>query len=200
MKHLSYETLPEIAPALCEKRSRPERILQFGEGNFLRGFVDYFVDVANEKTDYGSSVVVVTPRSGKKVDDFKRQDCLYTLCLNGIEQGKNVDEHRIICAISRCINGRDAFDDVLSYARSEDLRILISNTTEAGITTCDTDKYTAPGVSAFPAKLTRFLHERYTSLGQEAAPGLLILPCELIENNASQLKVCEALCRFVGFG
>lgn len=190
MERLTYSALEKMAYDGFLLKDAPERVIQFGEGNFLRAFVDSFFDLANEISGFNGKIVVVTPNSGRNVDKFNAQDCLYTLYLRGFENGEKKEQKRLISIISRCINGVDCFHQVLDCARNPQLKFIVSNTTEAGICFRSTDRFDEPGRASFPGKLTRFLYERYTTMGQENAPGFVLLPCELIEHNGESLKAC----------
>ena len=188
MELLSYQTLKELG---CEDyilENAPERILQFGEGNFLRAFVDYFIDVANEVSGFNAKVVAVQPIAGQAVKDkFIAQQGLYTLYLRGIESGQKVEKRRVISCISRCISAADDLEAVLACAHNPDIRYIVSNTTEAGIVYREGDTMDDPGAASFPAKLALFLLERYNCLPES---GFVLLPCELIEENGKNLLAC----------
>lgn len=190
MERLSYSALESLAYDGYLLKEAPERVIQFGEGNFLRAFVDNFFDLANEISGFNGKVVVVTPNSGRNVGKFNEQDCLYTLYLRGIENGEKREQKRLISVLSRCINGVDCFQQVLDCASNPELKFVVSNTTEAGICFRSTDCFDEPGRASYPGKLTRFLYERYQKLGLEDAPGFILLPCELIEHNGDALKAC----------
>jgi len=163
-----------------------ERIIQFGEGNFLRGFCDYFIHKLNEKGLYDGKIVVVQPIANGMVDMLNDANCEYNLFLRGIENGEVVNEHTKITSISRGINPYENYADYLALAKNPDMRFVISNTTEAGIEFIDTDKLTDAPPKAFPAKLTILLYERFkANLG-----GFVMLSCELIDNNGDELKAC----------
>lgn len=162
-----------------EKCKLTERILQFGEGNFLRGFVDWMVDKLNKEAGYDYGIVVVQPLPNGTCELINEQDGLYTLYLRGLVNGDPVEETRIVESITRCINPYERWDDYIACASNPDLRFIVSNTTEAGI------EYIT-GLETFPSRLTRFLKARFdTGLG-----GFIFLPCELIENNGDNLKKC----------
>ncbi len=165
----------------------PERILQFGEGNFLRGFVDWLVERMNVQGRFGGRVVVVQPRPGGTVASLAAQDCLYTVALRGMEQGRVVDSREMISSISRCVNPFDDFEGFLACARQPDLRFVVSNTTEAGIQLEADDRLDARPAHSFPAKLTQLLYERYRHFNGDPARGVVLLPCELIERNGDAL-------------
>ena len=190
MERLSYAALEELSFDGYYLKYAPERVIQFGEGNFLRAFVDSFFDLANEHSGFNGKIVVVTPNSGRNVGKFAAQDSLYTLYLRGMESCGKTERKRLISVLSRCINGVDDFTQVLDCARNPELKFIVSNTTEAGICFRSTDRFATPGSAAFPGKLTRFLYERYNAFGADSAPGFIILPCELIEHNGEELKSC----------
>lgn len=186
MKKLSYDVLREINYQEYLLESAPERILQFGEGNFLRGFVNYFVDLMNEKAGFNSKTVVVQPIAAGLADMINEQDGLYTLYLRGMENGQKVNRKRVISNISRCLNPYNEYKKILELASSPELRYIVSNTTEAGIVFEEDSTFDQEPPASFPAKLTRFLFERY----QQGLPGFIILSCELIDNNGQELKKC----------
>lgn len=190
MNVLSNQTLKEIGYRGYHLSSAPEKVIQFGEGNFLRAFVDYFFDVANETVDFHGKVVVVQPIAGPAMRrKFEDQDGLYTLYLRGIENGEMVERKRIISCISRCISAVEEFDAVLTCAHNPELTYIVSNTTEAGIVFRGSDRMDDAANAAFPGKLTRFLYERFQCL---PGKGFVLLPCELIEENGKNLRKCVA--------
>ncbi|MGI6299317.1 MAG: tagaturonate reductase [Saccharofermentanales bacterium] len=182
--------MQQLNKSIIEPFAGKERFLQFGEGNFLRGFADYFIDILNEKYDYQSKIVVVQPINTGLASVINEQDGLYTLYLRGLENGQKVEHRRIIRSISRCLNPYAEYETFLENAHNPDLRFIVSNTTEAGITFVASDRYDDKPPSSFPGKLTRFLHERFLRFGKEAGKGFVILSCELIENNGQELKKC----------
>ena len=190
MEKLSYQYLKQANTKDYFLENAPERVIQFGEGNFLRAFVDNFFDLANEKSGFNGKVVVVTPIHGPMQEKFENQDCLYTLYLRGMENGEKVEKRRLISVVSRILDATCQFDKVLECALNKDLKFIVSNTTEAGIAFKDSDKFDDPENSSYPAKLTRFLLKRYEECGKENAEGFIILPCELIEENGKNLKKC----------
>ena len=186
MAQLNYQVLKESGYDGYILEKAPEKVMQFGEGNFLRAFVDDFIDIANEKAGFNGKVVLVQPIAQGLTDLINVQQGLYTLYLRGSEKGKKVDDKRVISAVSRCINPYEHWDQVLEFAKSDDLEIIVSNTTEAGIVH-DTESAfdQAPPIS-FPAKLTRVLYERFTA----DKKGIVMLSCELIDNNGKELLKC----------
>lgn len=186
MEKLCYKTLADQGFDGYLLKDAPERVLQFGEGNFLRAFVDYFIDVMNEKAGFNGKVVVTQPIAPGLAPMINEQEGLYTLFLRGRENGEKVNRKRVISCVSRCLNPYEDYQALLDCAKNPDLRFLVSNTTEAGIAfdpACKADD--APPAS-FPGKLTAFLYERY-KLG---LPGFIILSCELIDHNGDELKKC----------
>jgi tagaturonate reductase len=166
----------------------PEKILQFGEGNFLRAFIDWTVDILNEKTDFNSGITVVRPIDTNQ-PFLNEQDGLYTAMIRGLnERGEAVAEPRLIRSVNREISVYRQFDDYLACAENPELTWVFSNTTEAGIAFNDGDRYQDAPPSSFPAKLTRFLHHRYCHFNGDTSKGLIIVPCELIDYNGEQLK------------
>ena len=163
-----------------------ETVIQFGEGNFLRGFFDYFLHKMNEKGLYDGKAVVVQPISMGRVAELNEQDCKYNLYLRGIQNGEIVKEHTFVESISRCIDPYKNFEDYLALADNPDFRFIVSNTTEAGIEFVDTCKFEDAPALSFPAKLTQLLYKRY----KNGLNGFIIFACELIDNNGAELKKC----------
>ena len=186
MAQLNYEVLKQSGYPGYILKDAPEKVMQFGEGNFLRAFVDDFIDIANEKAGYNGKVVLIQPIGQGLTDLVNAQEGLYTLYLRGSEKGRKVDDKRVISAVSRCLNPYRDWDDVLALAKSPDLELVVSNTTEAGIVHENESKFDQVPPISFPAKLTRVLYERYTA----GLPGLTILSCELIDNNGKELLKC----------
>ena len=165
-----------------KKTLRPERVIQFGEGGFLRGFVDWMLHKVNEKSDFNGSVVVVQPIEMGMCDMLTAQDCLYTHVIRGVE-GVEKD---LIDVISRCVKPYEDFDAYLKLSENPDFRFVVSNTTESGIVFSDEDKITDAPPKTFPAKVTLLMKRRYDlGLG-----GFIFLPCELIDRNGDNLKAC----------
>ena len=159
-----------------------EKIIQFGEGGFLRGFTDWMLQIANEKNVFEGKVVVVQPIEKGMCDMLTAQGCVYTHLCRGAE---GVDVKKID-VISRCVKPYDDFDAYMALAQNPDFRFVISNTTEAGIAFVETDKLTDRPASSFPGKLTQLLKARFDAkLG-----GFVFLPCELIDKNGTNLKKC----------
>ncbi|MCH4167215.1 MAG: tagaturonate reductase [Megasphaera sp.] len=168
---------------------RPVRIMQFGEGNFLRAFVDYAVDAANEEQGFNGNVAVIIPRSGKS-ERFAKQHNIYTVCLRGQKDGKVYTEDRVITSIADVISARDEYDKFMALAQTDTLEFVVSNTTEAGIVFDGADRFDACPPATFPAKLTKFLWQRFTFYKGAADKGLVMLPTELIDHNGKALETC----------
>lgn len=167
----------------------PIKFLQFGEGNFLRAFIDWQIELLNERTSLNAGVVIVRPRPNPALPLLNTQGGVYTTLIRGLnESGTPVKEYRKISCVEREIDLADSFSDYLALAHNPDLRFVISNTTEAGITINDRDAYNDVPPASFPAKLTRFLHERFKAFDGSVDKGLVLLPCELIDHNGQALK------------
>lgn len=190
MKTLNHETLNEIGYDGYLLKDAPERVLQFGEGNFLRAFVDYFIDMLNEKTGFNSKVVLCQPIAPGLADKINEQEGLYTLYLRGFQDGAKVNKKRIISCVSRCLNPYNDFEEVLKCAENPDLRYITCNTTEAGIAYDPSCRFTDVPASSYPGKLTQFLYRRFQTFGSETGKGFVILSCELIDNNGKELEKC----------
>ncbi len=169
--------------------SRPVRVLQFGEGNFLRAFADWIVHVMNEKTEFNSAVQVVQPIANGMGDALNQQDGLYHLVLNGIQKGQPTEETTLIPCVKGVVNPFENFESFLQLAENPNLQFIVSNTTEAGIVFSNTDNNpnTLPGT--FPGKLTVFLYRRYQFFKGDPGKALVVMPCELIDKNGEKLKV-----------
>lgn len=163
-----------------------ETVLQFGEGGFLRGFVDYFFHKLQEKGLYDGKIVVVQPIERGMCQMLADQNCEYNLFLRGIQDGQVVNEHTHVTSISRALNPYTQYEDYIALAVSPDLRVIVSNTTEAGIEYLGTESLGDMPPKSYPAKLTQFLYKRF----QAGLKGLILLPCELIDNNGDNLKAC----------
>ena len=192
MKKLSYATLKEQGFDGFLLENAPERVLQFGEGNFLRAFVDYFIDMMNERAGFNSKVVLVQPiAGGDMIRNFiNEQEGLYTLFLRGNEGGQKVNDKRVISCVSRCLNPYSEYDKLMECAKNPDLRYITCNTTEAGIQYDPACQFSDKPATSYPGKLTQFLYERYQAFGKEAGKGFVILSCELIDNNGKELEKC----------
>ena len=163
-----------------------ETIIQFGTGNFLRGFFCDFINTMNYKGIYEGKIVIVQPTKGGKAEIINSQKGEYNLYLRGIQNGKEVCEHKVIKSVSRGVDPYNNYDEYLKLAENPDIRFIVSNTTESGIEFNENcDFYDKPALS-FPGKLTQLLYHRYVN----SLNGFVILPCELIDNNGDSLKNC----------
>lgn len=189
---LSKSTLAAISNRDIQKPGNnifdlPEKVLQFGTGVLLRGLTDYFIDKANKQNVFNGRVVVVKSTDSGGADAFDTQNGLYTLCVQGLENGKQTEETIISAAISRVLSAKSQWNDILACAHNPEINIIISNTTEVGIALVEEDIHQSPP-SSFPAKLLAFLHKRYEVCGGEAEGGCVIIPTELIVGNGDKLK------------
>lgn len=172
------------------KRTEPcklkEKALQFGEGNFLRGFVDWMIDKLNKEMDWNGGVVLVQPLAQGLVPMINEQDGLYTLYLRGLQNGEKIEETRVVECVTRGINPYENTDEFFECAKNPDLRFIVSNTTEAGIEYKPNQSADDFAGTTFPGRLTMFMKARYDA----GLPGFILLPCELIDKNGDCLKEC----------
>lgn len=173
-----------------EKAQRPVKVLQFGEGNFLRGFVDYMLDVANEKGVFNGSAMIVKPIEYGNLDAFSEQDCVYTVILRGKQDGETRVEKRVVTSVEKAVDAYKSYEEYAALAKLPELRFIVSNTTEAGIVYDENEKLEATPPKTYPGKLTKLLYERFTEFNGAPDKGLIILPVELIEKNGAKLKDC----------
>ncbi len=166
----------------------PERILQFGGGNFLRAYVDWMFDVLNKETDFEGSVVVVKPTERGDYSALKDQEGLFHLALDGVKDGKLISEVVLVESINRVIQPYTHWDEYIELAENPDIRFIVSNTTEAGIKFSETDKLLDQPPSEFPAKLTVWLYHRFQHFEGAKDKGCILLPCELVEQNGKALQ------------
>ena len=167
----------------------PTKIIQFGEGNFLRAFIDWQIDLLNERTDFNAGVTIVRPINTDFPPLLDTQDGLYTTIIRGLdEQGNIVKQSRIIRSINNELNIYQSYDEYLQLAHNLDIKFIFSNTTEAGISYNDNDKFDDCPPTSYPAKLTRLLFERFSIVNGDKEQGFIIFPCELIDYNGEQLK------------
>jgi len=187
MEYQTKEKLNRENSDLTEKL--PIKFLQFGEGNFLRAFVDYLIDKMNKEAGFNAGVAVVQPTQGGLVDMLEEQNNLYTLFVRGVKKGQIVDDQSVISAIQRSLSPYANYQEYLDLAKGEDLQFILSNTTEAGIAFDESEATLEAGPHKnFPAKVTAFLYERFKHFNGAEDKGLHIIPCELIENNGLTLK------------
>ena len=166
------------------------KIVQFGEGNFLRGFVDEMIDRANEAGVMDAGVAIVKPREHGDFDVLKSQKLQYHTVLRGKQDGSIVEQKRLINCVAAAVHCYAEYSEYAALARLPSLRIIISNTTEAGIVYDESDRFELNPPNSFPGKLTKFLYDRFTYFGDASEKGLIILPVELIENNGDSLRDC----------
>ena len=188
MEQLCYETLEKAGYTGYLLKNAPERVLQFGEGNFLRAFTDYWFDMANEKAGWNGKCVLVQPIAQGLTQLINRQEGLYTLYLRGRQNGEKVDAKRVISSVSRCLNPyeKQDYDAMMDVAAGEALEYIVSNTTEAGIVYDPPCRLEDCPPASFPAKLPQVLLHRWRA----GRPGVVVLSCELIDNNGKELLRC----------
>ena len=188
MELLNYDVLEASGYKGYVLKDAPIRVLQFGEGNFMRAFVDYFFDISNEKAGFNGQVALIQPISQGLTELVNKQEGLYTLYLRGSENGQKVDAKRVISACDCCLNPYDKkdFDRIMEIAESDDLDIIASNTTEAGIAYDPSCKFEDQPAASFPGKLTQVLYRRFKA----GKKGIVVLSCELIDNNGKELLKC----------
>jgi tagaturonate reductase len=172
------------------EKLQPIKVLQFGEGNFLRAFVDYAFQRLNKEVDFNAGIVMVQPLKDGMVNMINDQDGLYTLFMNGIKKGEKIQDIELITNIVKAVNPYTDFADYLALANEEELQFIVSNTTEAGIEFIESDTPDMQPPVSFPAKLTVLLLERFKYFNGDASKGLTIIPCELIDYNSETLKKC----------
>ncbi|RII34517.1 tagaturonate reductase [Clostridium chromiireducens] len=171
-----------------EFKTYPEKVLQFGEGNFLRAFVDWQIDKMNDEAGFNGSIVVVQPLENGLIDMLNDQDCLYTLYLQGIQNGQASKTHKVINSISRGINPYRDYNEYLQVAENPELRFIVSNTTEAGIAFDENDTLDGGCQKSYPGKLTALLYHRFNFFKGDNSKGFIIIPCELIDRNGEKLR------------
>ncbi|MGG0286481.1 tagaturonate reductase [Peribacillus butanolivorans] len=170
----------------------PVKVLQIGEGNFLRGFFDWMISECNKQGHFQGSIVVTQPRpTGKgKIEKLKQQDGLYTLMIRGFKNGEKVDNKEIISVFSKAIDPYEEWDEFLALSQNPTLEFVVSNTTEAGLKYQPIPWEEGVPIESFPGRLTAFLYQRYLYFNGETEKGLIMLPCELLERNGDMLKQC----------
>ena len=188
MELLNYDVLEASGYKGYVLKDAPIRVLQFGEGNFMRAFVDYFFDISNEKAGFNGKVALVQPISQGLTELVNNQEGLYTLYLRGSENGQKVDAKRVISSCACCLNpyDKDGLGKIMEIAESDDLDIIASNTTEAGIAYDPSCNFEDQPAASFPGKLTQVLYRRFKA----GKKGVVVLSCELIDNNGKELLKC----------
>lgn len=177
-----------LSRKIMNKTERPIKVMQFGEGNFLRGFVDYMIDIANESGYFNGDIILVKPIEHGSIESLLQQDCLYTVSLRGLAEGEKKIESRVITSVADAVDAYSEYERYAALAKSEELRFVVSNTTEAGIVYDEKDSIDLCPPRSYPGKLVKFLYERYQYFEGGRDKGLIILPVELIDNNGSVLK------------
>lgn len=172
------------------KKERPVKVLQFGEGNFLRGFVDYMIDIANEKGEFDGDIVLVKPIEFGSLERFRAQESQYTVSLRGIVDGEPAVLNRIVTSVTDVVAAHEEYEKYRAFAELDTLRYIVSNTTEAGIVYDENDRLENNPPTSFPGKLAKFLYERYLHFNGAMDKGLVMLPVELIDDNGIHLKEC----------
>ncbi|EIJ40757.1 mannitol-1-phosphate/altronate dehydrogenase [Galbibacter orientalis DSM 19592] len=176
-------------------RKNPVKILQFGGGNFVRAFIEDFVEVLNDKTFFNGNIIIVKPTKNGDYSTLKSQNGHYHVVLEGIKNDKPVSQTKSIKSISNIIHSYNEYDTYLDTAKIPTIRFIVSNTTESGIAYNNQDKFKESPAGEFPAKLTQWLYTRYTAFNGDPSRGCVFLPCELIENNGAQLQ--QAILQYI---
>jgi len=179
-----------LSKAKTGKTERPIKVLQFGEGNFLRAFVDYMIDIANERGEFNGDIVIVKPIEFGNLDRFHKQECQYTVQLRGIQDGEAKKINRIVTSVADAVDAYLEYEKYNDYAKLDTLRFIVSNTTEAGIVYDESDQFDFSPPISYPGKLTKFLYTRFVEFGGAMDKGLVMLPVELIDDNGLHLKEC----------
>ena len=192
---LSRATLAALSPQANAPQAGPltpfpERVLQFGEGNFLRAFVDWMLNAMNGRGLFQGRAAVVQPIPRGTVDLLNQQDGLYTCLLRGVQGGRVVERREIVTAISRGLDPYRSWSEVVALVKQPELRFVVSNTTEAGIAYVEESRPQAACPASFPAKVAALLYQRFRSSGGDPRSGLVFLPCELIDRNGATLRAC----------
>ena len=182
--------MEQLSNKLAPGKERPIKVLQFGEGNFLRAFVDYMFDICNEKGLFDGSIVLAKPIEFGSLEQFHKQDNRYTVSLRGIVDGEAKVLNRVVTSVADTVACVEDYDRYMEYSHLDTLRYIVSNTTEAGIVFDATDRFEATPPKTFPGKLTKFLYERYNHFDGDMSKGLVMLPVELIDDNGIALEKC----------
>ena len=179
-----------LTKEIVKKEYKKIKIMQFGEGNFLRAFTDWIIQKMNDSGKYEGHVVVVQPLSFGRVKELEEQDGLFALYLQGLNNGEVVKTHEVIDVLDDFINPYSQYDKFLKYAESEDLEVVISNTTEAGIVLDESDTDFENTPKTFPGKVLALLRHRYEHFNKDVTKGLSFICCELIDYNGDELRKC----------
>lgn len=176
--------------SMSNRKERPVKVVQFGEGNFLRAFVDYMIDIANEKGTFDGDIVLIKPIEFGNLDNFHKQDCQYTVSLRGNVNGEGKIINRVVTSVADAVDTASEYEKYAALAEIDTLRFVVSNTTEAGIVYDPSDKYELNPPKTFPGKLTKFLYHRFETFHGDKSKGLVMLPVELIDDNGIMLRKC----------
>jgi len=176
--------------AMTGKKERPVKVVQFGEGNFLRAFVDYMIDIANEQGKFDGDIVLIKPIEFGSTENFHKQDCQYTVSLRGIVDGEAKVLNRQVTSVKDIVDTSTEYEKYMGLAEIDTVRFVVSNTTEAGIVYDPEDKMEMNPPRSFPGKLTKFLYHRFETFKGDMDKGLVMLPVELIDDNGIMLKKC----------
>ena len=182
--------MERISRKMTGKKNRPIKVVQFGEGNFLRAFVDYMIDIANENGYFNGDVVIVKPIEFGNLENFHKQECQYTVQLRGIVDGEPKRINRVVTSVADAVDSYSEYDKFMDLAKLDTLRFVVSNTTEAGIVYDASDRFENCPPKSYPGKLCKFLYERYQAFQGDREKGLIMLPVELIDDNGIHLKEC----------
>ena len=177
------------------EQTYPIKVLQFGDGNFMRGFMDWIIDILNEKTDFNGAVQIIRPLRNTKKERKFEQDGLYHVAQRGLLNGKTISETRLITCVTNAINPYSDFEQFLKSVKNPDLQFIISNTTEAGIVFDPKDVAVNSTPESFPGKVTVLLYHRFNFFKGSKAKGLTLIPCELIEKNGDALR--ETILKYI---
>lgn len=176
--------------SMSNRKERPVKVVQFGEGNFLRAFVDYMIDIANEKGTFDGDIVLIKPIEFGSLDNFHKQDCQYTVSLRGNVNGEGKIINRVVTSVADAVDTASEYEKYAALAEIDTLRFVVSNTTEAGIVYDPSDKFELNPPKTFPGKLTKFLYHRFETFHGDKSKGLVMLPVELIDDNGIMLRKC----------
>lgn len=183
-----YQQRTDIVLPTRAMLSLPEKVVQFGTGGFLRAFADFFIDEANRAGLFGGRIVMVGSTGSGRAKALNDQGGLYTLRIQGLERGDVIEKYQVVGSVSRALSAKDEWDQVLACARDPQIELVISNTTEVGISYDPDDTLSAAAPNSFPGKLTAFLYERAQTFEYDIEKGLVVLPCELVEGNGAMLR------------
>ena len=184
------DSMEYLNQKMTGKTARPVRVLQYGEGNFLRAFADLMIDEANERGVFDGDVVIVKPTAHGSLERFERQECQYTAVLRGIIDGEPKEQAHVVTCVADAVHPYEQYETYAALAKLVTLRFVISNTTEAGIVYEESDRLEDCPPKSFPGKLCKLLYERYLYFQGDPSKGLILLPAELIDDNGKVLRDC----------